>query len=76
MYDIQGFCKIAVIAKKEMLTHFSCLAFAEHNQGKQACVNGMVKCIFLLENITIFFKILTLIFILKYNCKPEDFLKL
>jgi hypothetical protein len=51
-----------------------------HNQQKQAGKNGMVKCVFLLKNIIIFFIILTIILISKcfHECysKPKDILKL
>lgn len=51
-----------------------------HNQQKQAGKNGMVKCVFLLKNIIIFFIILKIIFTSKYfqGCysKPKYILKL
>jgi hypothetical protein len=49
-----------MLAKLEMLTHFSCLLLETMQvTGKQATKNGTGEVILLLEDIMLFFKILT-----------------
>jgi hypothetical protein len=76
MHDSPSYLMLPVLARWKKLTHFSCLVLAEHatNRSKQA-EKMMAKCIFLLENIIMFFKILALIFlsIFRSTSTPKKF---